>query len=82
MDMVWLVWFGSRRYPGVKVEVLTGLVHWVWVVWFFCVVVCIKTDSGACPLDGLGPGWVWASVQCLPWKSEGLPWAILAFYSC
>ena len=30
------------------------------------------TDSGACPLNGVGPDWLLIGVQCAPWRLEGL----------
>ena len=39
----------SEVFLWVKVPLWVG--HWLWLVWFFCVVVCIEADSGACPLD-------------------------------
>ena len=40
----------------------------VWLVWFFCILSAFKQTLGACPLDVVGPGWIWiwrAKSSCL-----------------
>ena len=72
MVLVWLVWFGSRKYTGadveVEVEVLTRMSPWGWVVsscdlrcfvdiWFF--LVCPAIVAGVFLHDVGGSGLVW-----------------------
>ena len=41
-----------------------------------------KQSAGACPLGGVGPGWIWTGVQWCTLEVCRLPWLISACCSC
>ena len=48
---------------------------WVWSWLVFCVLVCIQTDLGACPLACVAPDWS-GSVQGMHFRKLMLPWCL------